>query len=203
MRVKRNKAVRASARPIGAATSVAAAVGGILWGTSGIAWAQAQPAEQATGGGQQLQEVVVTGTTQAVKKLDASYSIVTASIEDIHMADPSSAAEIYKMSPGVWPEASGGQTGVNIDIAGFPLGGGDSPYFTTMIQGSPIYGAPALSFMDNSSMIRFDDTIERVEIVQGGPSALYGQGQPGATANFILRTGAEKQAGSFGVTFGS
>jgi outer membrane receptor protein involved in Fe transport len=203
MRVKSNKAVSASARPLGAATTIAAAVGGILWGTSGVAWAQAQPAEQANAGGQQLQEVVVTGTTQAVKKLDASYSIVTATTEDIHMADPSSAAEIYKMSPGVWPEASGGQTGVNIDIAGFPNGGGDSPYFTTMIQGSPIYGSPALSFMDNSSMIRFDDTIERVEIVQGGPSALYGQGQPGATANFILRTGAEKQAGSFGVTFGS
>ena len=225
MRVKNNKALNRSARcatvssagaltataplwrrpgvRLAAANTISVAVAGILWGTSGIAWAQAQPQEQAAEGGQQLQEVVVTGTAYGVKKLDASYSIVTATTEDIHMADPSSAAEIYKLSPGVWPEASGGQTGVNIDIAGFPLGGGDSPYFTTMIQGSPIYGAPSLSFMDNSSMIRFDDTIERVEIVQGGPSALFGQGQPGATANFILRTGAEKQVGSFGVTFGS
>ena len=87
------------------------------------------------------------------------------------MANPASTAEIYKLSPGVWPEASGGQTGVNIDVAGFPLGGGDSPYFTTMIQGSPLYGSPALSFMDNSSLFRIDDTVERVEIVQGGSSA--------------------------------
>ena len=119
------------------------------------------------------------------------------------MANPASTAEIYKLSPGVWPEASGGQTGVNIDVAGFPLGGGDSPYFTTMIQGTPLYGAPDLSFMDNSSLMRMDDTVERVEIVQGGPSAIFGPGQPGATANFILRTGSEQEKGSLGVTYGS
>jgi outer membrane receptor protein involved in Fe transport len=207
MRVKSNKAVRASARPLGAATTVAAAVAGILWGTGGVAWAQAvaQGGEQeapTTVGGQSLQEVVVTATAQSVKKLDASYNIVSVSQQDIQMANPASAAEIYKLSPGVWPEASGGQTGVNIDVAGFPLGGGDSPYFTTMIQGSPIYGVPSLSFMDNSSLIRFDDTVERVEIVQGGPSALFAQGQSGATANFILRTGSDKATGSLGVTYG-
>jgi outer membrane receptor protein involved in Fe transport len=145
--------------------------------------------------------VVVTATAQAVKKLDASYNIVTASLQDIQMSNPASAAEVYKLSPGVWPEASGGQTGVNIDVAGFPNGGGDSPYFTTMIQGTPLYGAPYLSFMDNSSLIRMDDTVERVEIVQGGTSALFGPGQPGATANFILRTGSDKPEGSLGATF--
>src|SRR2546429_1877508 len=118
------------------------------------------------------------------------------------MANPASTAEIYKLSPGVWPEASGGQTGVNIDVAGFPLGGGDSPYFTTMVQGTPVYGSPNLSFMDNSSMFRMDDTVERVEIVQGGTSALFGPGQPGATANFILRTGSAKPTRSLGVTYG-
>jgi len=149
-----------------------------------------------------LQEVVVTASAQAVKKLDASYNIVSASLQDIAMSDPASAAEVYKLSPGIWPEASGGQTGVNIDVAGFPDGGGDSPFFTTMIQGSPLYGAPYLSFMDNSSLIRADDTIERVEIVQGGTSAIYGPGQPGATANWILRTGSDKETGSLGVTYG-
>ncbi|MGH8317472.1 MAG: TonB-dependent receptor domain-containing protein [Steroidobacteraceae bacterium] len=138
-----------------------------------------------------------------MKKLDASYNIVSASLQQIAMADPSSAAEIYKLSPGIWPEASGGPTGVNIDVAGFPLGGGDSPYFTTMLEGLPLYGSPYLSFMDNSTLIRMDDTVERVEIVQGGPSAIFGPGQPGATANFILRTGSDEQKGSLGVTYGS
>ena len=223
MRVKSNKALRsvrlarrASLSPVaapaatsfprrpwlrvGAANGVAAAVAGILWGTGGTAYAQQAAPAEPTGA---LQEVVVTATAQAVKKLDASYNIVSASQQDIAMANPGSAAEIYKLSPGVWPESSGGQTGVNIDVAGFPNGGGDSPYFTTMIQGSPVYGSPFLSFMDNSSMVRMDDTVERIEIVQGGTSAIFGPGQEGATANFILRTGKEKSEGSLGVTYGN
>jgi outer membrane receptor protein involved in Fe transport len=201
-------AVRSFSQRAGLRNSVAVAVAGILYASCSAAFAQAAPAAQdqapATGGNTELQEVVVTANAAGgVKKLDASYNIVTASLQEIAMADPGSAAEIFKLSPGVWPEASGGQTGVNIDVAGFPLGGGDSPYFTTMIQGSPLYGSPYLSFMDNSSLIRMDDTVERVEIVQGGTSALFGPGQPGATANFILRTGTEKPEGSLGVTFGS
>jgi outer membrane receptor protein involved in Fe transport len=195
------------------AIRVAAAVAGILSASfAGLAQAaDAAPADQgaaaatantASAGGESLQEVVVTASAQAVKKLDASYNIVSASLQEIAMSDPASAAEVYKLSPGIWPEASGGQTGVNIDVAGFPDGGGDSPFFTTMIQGSPLYGAPYLSFMDNSSLIRADDTVERVEIVQGGTSAIYGPGQPGATANWILRTGSDKETGSAGVTYG-
>jgi len=68
-------------------------------------------------------------------------------------------------------KASGGQTGVNVDVAGFPNGGGDSPYFSTMIQGSPLYGSPSLSFWIPVPLLRFDDTVERVEIVQGGTGA--------------------------------
>ncbi|HEX5460646.1 MAG TPA: TonB-dependent receptor [Steroidobacteraceae bacterium] len=220
MRVKDEYAPRRGGHPvrqraIGSThtpNTVAAVVAGIL-GASGLAvtgsaHAQAAPttlaapptSAEAT---QSLQTVVVTATATSVRKLDASYNIVSASMQQIAMANPASTAEIYKLSPGVWPEASGGETGVNIDVAGFPLGGGDSPYFTTMIQGTPLYGSPFLSFMDNSSLMRMDDTVERVEIVQGGPSAIFGPGQPGATANFILRTGSDKESGSFGVTYGS
>jgi outer membrane receptor protein involved in Fe transport len=154
------------------------------------------------GDSQDLQEIVVTASAAGVKKLDASFNIVSASLDEIQMSNPASAAAIYKLSPGVWPETSGGETGVNIDLAGFPNGGGDSPYFTTMIQGTPLYGSANLSFLDSSSLVRFDDTVERVEIVQGGTSAIFGPGQAGATANFILRTGSDKTEGSLGVTYG-
>ena len=220
MRGNSNKALRrgahvsvptAAAQPVRriGASGVAAAVAGILYASAaGLAYGAEAAADQAAAAGttaasgESLQEVVVTATAQSVKKLDASYSIVSLSQNDIAMANPASASDIYKLSPGVWPENSGGQTGVNIDVAGFPNGGGDSPYFTTMIQGSPVYGSPFLSFMDNSSLVRMDDTVERVEIVQGGTSAIFGPGQEGATANFILRTGKEKSEGSLGVTYG-
>ena len=187
--------------------ALAVAVAGILCCAGNAHAADPQTTAATTGaastGSDSLEEVVVTASAQGVRKLDASFNIVSLNLEEIQNANPASAAEIYKMSPGIWPEASGGQTGVNIDVAGFPNGGGDSPYFTTMIQGSPLYGSPYLSFMDNSSLIRFDDTIERVEVVQGGTSAIFGPGQPGATANFILRTGSDKTEGSVGFTYGS
>jgi outer membrane receptor protein involved in Fe transport len=182
--------------------SVAAAVAGILY-CAGSAYAADEQTPAASTTTNTLDEIVVTASAQGVRKLDASYNIVSLSLDEIKNSNPTSVADIFKNSPGIWPEASGGQTGVNIDVAGFPNGGGDSPYFTTMINGSPLYGSADLSFMDSSSLLRFDDTVERVEIVQGGPSAIFSSGQAGATANFILKTGSEKTTGSVGFTYGS
>ena len=202
---KRNNQLGTSARstrPRAAALNpVAAAVAGILCFAGGAYAAEETPAVSDESNA--LNEIVVTASAQGVKKLDASYNIVSLSLDDIKNSNPASVADIFKLSPGIWPEASGGQTGVNIDVAGFPNGGGDSPYFTTMINGSPLYGSAALSFMDSSSLLRFDDTVERVEIVQGGPSTIFSSGQAGATANFILRTGSDKTTGSVGFTYGS
>jgi hypothetical protein len=150
-----------------------------------------------------LQEVVVTGTPEVsgVRLLDASFPVSAASLQQIHLAEPSSAADLLKIVPGLWAESSGGQTGPNIEVAGFP-GGADAPYVTYQIEGSPVYPAPTLSFMDNSSLFRLDDTIERAEVVQGGPSVVYSNGQIGATTNFILRHGTVRPQGELGLTVG-
>jgi outer membrane receptor protein involved in Fe transport len=229
MRVKSNKALRRSAhsvhrgsassavalpanipflqRPvlrIGAANTVAAAVAGILYGAAGSVHAQeAAPAATASATApESLQEVVVTASAQGVRKLDASFSIVTVDQDLIKQANPKSTADLLKVSPGVWPESSGGQTGANIMVAGYSSGG-DAPFFTNMIEGMPLYGMPSLSFMDSSSLFRLDDTVDRVEVVVGGPGALYGPGQMGATANFILKRGTEQTTGAVGVTYGN
>lgn len=163
--------------------------------------AQQAPAQEASEAAT-LDTVVVTGSaTGGVRKLEASYNIVTAGAEEIKQANPKSTADLLKISPGMWPESSGGQTGANIEIAGFP-GGGDAPYFTTMLMGSPLYGMPTLSFFETTTIFRLDDTISSVEILQGGPSAVFAGGQMGATANFFLKTGSETPYGSVGVTYG-
>ncbi len=228
MRVKSNKALRRGvqvsakfvhSRPralpracpgqrsprLGASNCVAAAVAGILYGVGGTAHAQQAPqqvAEAPPASADSLQEVVVTANAaQGVRKLDASYNIVSVDAEQIRQANPKSTADILKVSPGIWPESSGGQTGANIEVAGFPSGG-DAPFFTNMIEGLPLYGMPNLSFMDSSSLFRLDDTTERVEVVQGGPAAVFGPGQMGATANFILRQGTAEPHGSIALTYG-
>jgi len=220
MRVKSNKALRRgvqvalseaarrgrpSLRPSASTNYVAAAVAGILYSASATVHAQQAPqqvADATPAGGESLQEVVVTANAaNGVRKLDASYNIVSVDAEQIRQANPKSTADILKVSPGIWPESSGGQTGANIEVAGFPSGG-DAPFFTNMIEGLPLYGMPNLSFMDSSSLFRLDDTTERVEVVQGGPAAVFGPGQMGATANFILRQGTAEPHGSIGITYG-
>ena len=107
MRPKSNDPVRIESR---SAPAIAAAVAAILYGASGATYA----ADQAATAGSEnnaLEEIVVTASAQGVKKLDASYNVVSASLEEIQNANPASAAEIFKLSPGIWPEASGGQTG--------------------------------------------------------------------------------------------
>lgn len=162
--------------------------------------APADPPRDAT----TLDAVVVSGTATAggVRKLEASFNIVTANAEQIRQANPKSTADLLKISPGMWPESTGGQTGANIEIAGFP-GGGDAPYFSTLLMGSPLYGMPTLSFFETTSMFRLDDTVESVEILQGGPSVVFADGQMGASANFFLKTGTDEPSGSVGLTYGS
>ncbi|MFT4257749.1 MAG: TonB-dependent receptor plug domain-containing protein, partial [Pseudoxanthomonas sp.] len=163
---------RNHARMVRYALSVAIAV---ALTAPAMAQAQSQPSqsEQATPRKNEqqattLDTVVVSGTATAggVKKLEASFNVVTANAEQIKQANPKSTADLLKISPGMWPESTGGQTGANIEIAGFP-GGGDAPYFSTLLMGSPLYGMPTLSFFETTSMFRLDDTVESVEILQG------------------------------------
>lgn len=171
--------------------------------TSPLLHAQQAPAtadsEEAQGS---LDTIVVTGSAiGGVRKLEASYNIVTATEEQIRQSNPKSTADLLKISPGLWPESTGGQTGANIEIAGFP-GGGDAPYYTTLLMGSPLYGMPSMSFFETTSIFRLDDTVRSVEILQGGPSVVFAGGQMGATANFLLKTGTDISTGSLGLTYG-
>ena len=71
-------------------------------------------AEEADASG--LETVVVTGSaiSGGRPELEASYNIVTANEEQIRQSNPKSTADLLKISPGLWPESTGGQTGANI-----------------------------------------------------------------------------------------
>lgn len=152
----------------------------------------------------EIQQVVVTGNAQngGVRKIDASYSITTASEEQIKQAAPSSTADLLKVVPGVYAESSGGNAGANIEVRGFPSGG-DAPFVTVQMMGSPLYPTPTLSFLENSSLFRIDDTVERVEVLRGGPSTIFSNAQTGATVNFLLKKGTDTNEGSLRLTTGT
>lgn len=155
---------------------------------------------------QTLDQVVVTGSasTGGVKQIDASYAITTLSQDAIKDIAPSSTADLLKAVPSVWVESSGGQTGANVFVRGFP-GAGDARFVTIELDGSPLYGASGLSFMSTPDLFRLDDSIQRVEVLRGGPSPIFASGQPGATVNFIQKDGTDTPdgAGSIRATIGT
>ena len=148
--------------------------------------------------------MVVTGTasSRGTRKIDTSFSITTATEEQLKSASPSSTADVMKLVPGVYAESTGGQSGANIEVRGFPSGS-DSPFVSVQMNGNPIYPVPVLSFFEGSSAFRLDDTIERVEVLRGGPSTIYSVGQPGATMNFILKKGDDTPEGTVRFTTGT
>jgi outer membrane receptor protein involved in Fe transport len=164
---------------------------------------QSQPPAQ-TEDESTLDTIVVSGTAKfrGVRKRDASFSITTATADEIQEAAPLSTADLLKVVPGIWAESSGGQTGANIDVRGFP-GGGDAPFVTVQLDGSPIYPPSTLSFLENSSLFRLDDTVQRMEVLRGGPSPIFSNGQAGATVNFIQKKGDDDPAGSVRLTLGT
>lgn len=151
-----------------------------------------------------VQTVVVTGTARSsgLKKLDAGFSITTADEEQIKQAAPSSSADLLKIVPGVMVETTGGNTGANIQIRGFAATG-DAPWVSFQLNGATLYPPPTLSFLENSSLFRLDDTIDHVEVLRGGPAPIFSNGQPGATVNFIMKKGGEVPEGGLRLTTGT
>ncbi len=143
-----------------------------------------------------LEVVVVIGTPggTGTSQQEASFAITTIDADEITKISPQSTADLFKSIPGVWVESSGGVAGANIDVRGLP-GGGDAPFVTLAINGSPLYGTEMLSFFEQSSIFRIDETIAGAEGLRGGPNAVFGKGEPGLTVNFNLREGSDVTEG--------
>jgi|TARA_R110001592_G_scaffold11626_1_gene56969 iron complex outermembrane receptor protein len=143
-----------------------------------------------------VEKIVVTGTFsgKSVAKEDASYAISSFSEDDIKKLAPKSTAELFQAVPGIWAESSGGVSGANVFVRGFP-GGGDAPFLTVQLQGAPIFPPPTLSFLENSTLFRLDETVSFMEALRGGPNPVVSNGQPGLTTNFLLKEGSEETEG--------
>jgi outer membrane receptor protein involved in Fe transport len=151
-----------------------------------------------------LDEIIVTGaaTHAGLKKLDTAYSVTVLSEEQIKEFNPTASADLLKASPGIWVESSGGQVGENVEVFGFPSSGA-LPFGQVELNGVSLFPQSGQSYLSAPTLVRPDETIERIELVQGGPSVLYGDGEAGLTINSILKRGTDTPAGEIDVTYGS
>ena len=181
--------------------AIALACGGSVIGFSQSALAQQTDATDTatsaeTGAPDFYEQIVVTGTASgtAVRKVDSSYASTSLSADDMKKLAPKSTADLFKAVPGVWAESSGGVSGANVFVRGFP-GGGDAPFLTVQLQGVPVFQPPTLSFLENSTLFRVDETVDFMDALRGGPASVVSSGQPGLTTNFLLKEGGEALEG--------
>jgi outer membrane receptor protein involved in Fe transport len=76
-------------------------------------------------------------------------------------------------------------------------------YVNFMEDGMPVYPTMHTFFMNADNLFRPDENIERVEVVRGGNSALFGSNAPGATVNFLNKTGGPEMGGVVKLTGGT
>ncbi|MCV2883447.1 TonB-dependent receptor [Aestuariibacter sp. AA17] len=173
---------------------------------SGVAYAQAtseisseissETSSEATQQENMVEQIIVTGTAsgKSMRKVDTSFAITSLNADNIKKLAPKSTADIFKAVPGVWAESSGGVSGANVYVRGFPSTG-DAPFLTVQLQGVPVFQPPTLSFLENSTLFRFDETISFMDGLRGGPNSVVSNGQPGLTTNFILKEGGDTTEG--------
>ena len=69
-------------------------------------------------------------------------------------------------------------------------------YVAFLEDGMPVFPTMHTFFMNADNLFRFDTNIERMEVVRGGSSPLFGSNTPGAIVNFINKTGGDSFGGT-------
>ncbi|MGD0022462.1 MAG: TonB-dependent receptor [Smithellaceae bacterium] len=150
-----------------------------------------------------LKEIVVTATRdeQETRKTPANITVITA--EDISKSGATTVVEALDKLEGIqFHTFSSNSSQAYIDVRGI---GGDNPFGKTLI----LLDGRRLNRTDLSSINWLQisiDTIERIEIVRGPGSVLYGDAAIGGVINIITKKGkgepkfnASVIAGSYGL----
>jgi iron complex outermembrane receptor protein len=150
-----------------------------------------------------MEEVVVTATrdTEEVRKIPANVSVITA--KDIGKSGATNIVEVLdKLESIQFRNYSSNPSQSLIDLRGF---GGDNPFGKTLI----LLDGRKMNRPDMSSINWLQiplNNIERIEVVRGASSVLYGDAAVGGVINIITKKGDGKPkfdaaviAGSYGL----
>src|SRR6201990_895676 len=139
-----------------------------------------------------LNEIIVTGRAGALNrtKLQTSYSVTNIGYNTLSLQGPTSVTETLKSVPGFWVEASGGEASGNVRARGVPVDGFGS--IQVLEDGIPVQHDPALGYLNGDQAFRLDETIDRIEVVRGGPSSVFYSNAPAGAVNYIPRAVGDK-----------
>jgi outer membrane receptor protein involved in Fe transport len=147
-----------------------------------------------------LEQLVVTGTQAPRTNLEVPAAVTVLSAGDVERAAPRSTTEALRYVPGFTRvESSGGEVNQNISMRGI-LG---VEYVMFMEDGVPVFPTMHTYFMNADNLFRLDENVQRIEVVRGGSSALFGSNTPGAIVNFINNPGGSERRGTMKATVGT
>jgi iron complex outermembrane receptor protein len=161
---------------------------------SAVVPAHAQTAP-ATASDTALQEVIVTGSRLAISPNDVSISPITSLDSlDIQKTGLVRTEDLLNNLPSVVAEQSGGTSISSNGTATVSLRGLGSQRTLVLVNGTRLAPGAGLSAAGNNTSSSPDinqipaDLIERVDVLTGGASAVYGADAVAGVVNFVLNT---------------
>jgi outer membrane receptor protein involved in Fe transport len=162
---------------------------------SAMAPAYAQTAAPAVANDAALQEVVVTGSRLAISPNDVSISPVTSlDALDIQKSGLVRTEDLLNNLPSVVAEQSGGTSISSNGTATVSLRGLGSQRTLVLVNGTRLAPGAGLSAAGNNTSSSPDinqipaELIQRVDVLTGGASAVYGADAVAGVVNFVLNT---------------
>jgi outer membrane receptor protein involved in Fe transport len=146
----------------------------------------------------ELSQVVVTATTQPVRKLETVTAVEVIDAKQIARASSVSIADAIKYVPGVFVHTGAGRTRNAIWMRGFPDNGSNGLVYTSLLfDGLRTFASPE---MVPDAAFRMDMNVEKIEVVRGAAATLYGRGAAAGAINVITKTGGREHGGGIKFT---
>ncbi|MEW5736764.1 MAG: TonB-dependent receptor [Thermodesulfobacteriota bacterium] len=147
----------------------------------------------------ELPEMVVTAQREKTEVKEQPRSVTVITQEDIAASPAENVADLMGREAGVTVRSvTGTEKGAGIDLRG--MGDTYGSNVAVLVDGFRLNPSD-MSGPDLSSVALSD--IERIEILRGGASVLYGDGAVGGVVNIITRTGDKKPSAKLNASYGS
>jgi outer membrane receptor protein involved in Fe transport len=146
----------------------------------------------------ELSQVVVTATTQPVRKLETVTAVEVIDAKQIARASSVNIADAIKFVPGVFVHTGAGRTRSSVWLRGFPDNGSNGFVYTSLLfDGLRTFASPE---MVPDAAFRMDMNVEKIEVVRGAAATLYGRGAAAGAINVISKTGGTEHSGGVRLT---
>jgi outer membrane receptor protein involved in Fe transport len=146
----------------------------------------------------ELSQVIVTATTQPVRKLETVTAVEAIDAKQLARASAVNIADAIKFVPGVFVHTGAGRTRSNVWVRGFPDNGSNGLVYTSLLfDGLRTFASPE---MVPDAAFRLDMNVEKIEVVRGAAATLYGRGAAAGAINVISKTGGTEHGGGIRLT---